>query len=57
MSSLFSEFASWGDESIEGKEAVQIAQKIWDISEQEGYWSERGRLAADVVHVAASHSE
>ena len=42
---------------IDGVEAIQHVRKIWEIEEEEGYWSERGQLAADAAYVAASHSE
>ena len=38
-------------------EAIQHIRKIWEIEEEEGYWSERGQLAADAAYIAASHSE
>ena len=57
MGTLYTQFARWGMEEITGPEAVEIAKEIWAIGEDEGYWSERGQLAADVTWVAASHSE
>lgn len=57
MGALFQELASWGSELIDGVRASEIAIEIWKLGEEEGYWSERGRLAADIVHVAAAHSE
>ncbi|KAG5648379.1 hypothetical protein DXG03_004953 [Asterophora parasitica] len=53
----YAKFATWGSKNITGVEAVETARKIWAIEEEEGYWSERGRLAADVSYVAAAHSE
>lgn len=57
MEMLYARFARWGTEEISGREAVSTAKEIWAIGEDEGYWSERGQLAADVAWVAASHSE
>ncbi|KLO05931.1 SET domain-containing protein [Schizopora paradoxa] len=57
MSANFQELASWGTEAIDGVKASEIAIGIWHLGEEEGYWSERGRLAADIVHVAAAHSD
>ncbi len=57
MVELYRAFSSWGQRTILGDEAIRIARQIWDLGEEEGYWSERGRLAADAVHVAAAHAE
>ncbi|KAK7682417.1 hypothetical protein QCA50_014622 [Cerrena zonata] len=57
MADLYGKFSTWGRDAIDGKEAVAVARKIWSIGEEEGYWSERGRLAADVAWVAAAHSD
>ncbi|KAI0072028.1 hypothetical protein K474DRAFT_1729905, partial [Panus rudis PR-1116 ss-1] len=57
MTELYSRLASWGSEGISGKEAIETARKIWLVGEEEGYWSERGRLAADACWVAAAHSD
>lgn len=57
MAELYSRFATWQSRAISGKAAVEIARKIWAIGEEEGYWSERGRLAADAAWVAAAHTE
>lgn len=32
-------------------------RKIWQLEEEEGYWSERGQLAADATWIAAAHEE
>lgn len=42
---------------MDGVEAIQHIRKIWEIEEEEGYWSERGQLAADAAWIAASHSD
>jgi len=57
MSALFQELASWGSGTIDGLKASEIAIEIWRVGQLEGYWSERGRLAGDIVHVAAAHSD
>lgn len=57
ISDQYERFATWGAGSISGKEAIRIVRDIWKLEDEEGYWSERGRLAADAAWVAASHSE
>ncbi|KAI9058449.1 SET domain-containing protein [Trametes sanguinea] len=57
MSELYGRFSSWQHERISGSEATAAAISIWRLGEEEGYWSERGQLAADVTHVAAAHSD
>jgi hypothetical protein len=57
MSDLYVKFSTWNARSIEGTEAVNVAQAIWDLGKEEEYWSERGQLAADAAFVAAAHEE
>ncbi|KAF9454826.1 SET domain-containing protein [Macrolepiota fuliginosa MF-IS2] len=57
ISEAYEEFAKWGEGRISGPEAIAQARKIWGLENGEGYWSERGRLAADATWVAASHSD
>ncbi|OCB84058.1 hypothetical protein A7U60_g8729 [Sanghuangporus baumii] len=57
MTDLYQTFATWGRGEIDGITASRIAKDIWELGEQEGYWSERGRLAGDVVYVASAHSD
>jgi hypothetical protein len=57
ISASYNRLATWGGHKIGGSEAIGIVKKIWKLGSEEGYWSERGRLAADAVWVAASHSE
>jgi hypothetical protein len=66
MSRLYERLASWGNADahassghtgISNKEAIQAVNHIWKLGDQEGYWSERGRLAADAVWVAAGGAE
>lgn len=57
MAALYGEFRSWQDGSMSGQHALDIARRIWALGEEEGYWSERGQLAADAAWVAAAHAE
>jgi len=57
MSDLYERLGMWGHGAIDGQEAIRFVKRIWAIGEEEGYTSERGRLAADAVLVAAAHSE
>lgn len=57
ISDGYERFSGWGEGRINGAEAIAHARKIWKLGEEEGYWSERGRLAADAAWVAAAHSE
>ncbi|KAJ7242823.1 hypothetical protein B0H12DRAFT_1023389, partial [Mycena haematopus] len=53
----YDHLASWGSSAISGIEAIDTINKIWKLEDEEGYWSERGRLAADGAWIAASHSD
>jgi hypothetical protein len=57
MNDLYNRFSTWGHGAIDGQEAIRVAKRIWAVGEEEGYVSERGRLAADAVMVAAAHAE
>lgn len=57
MSDLYGRFASWQHGSLSGKDALDVARRIWAVGGEEGYLSERGQLAADAALVAAAHSE
>ncbi|KAF8517412.1 hypothetical protein BU17DRAFT_76441 [Hysterangium stoloniferum] len=57
MTALRQKLSTWGNNEIDGIEALNLARQIWLLSEEEGYWSERGQLAADAAHVAAAHSD
>jgi hypothetical protein len=57
MSELQAQFTTWGNSVIDGVEAIGIVRRIWELGTEEGYWSERGRLAADAVWIAAAHQE
>lgn len=56
MSDLYGRFASW-QHGLSGKDALDVARRIWAVGGEEGYLSERGQLAADAALVAAAHSE
>ncbi|KAG6900388.1 hypothetical protein C0993_011376 [Termitomyces sp. T159_Od127] len=57
ISHAYARFANWGQGTISGMEAIDIVKLIWSIEDEEGYWSERGQLAADAAWVAAAHSD
>ncbi|KAJ6584711.1 hypothetical protein B0H19DRAFT_1059082 [Mycena capillaripes] len=46
--------AAWENNTVSGVEAISTINKIWNLEDEEGYWIERGRLAAEI---AAPHSE
>jgi len=55
LAQLKTRFSTWGSGAISGAEAVDLAREMWAVGEEEGYFSERGQLAADAAHVAAAH--
>ncbi|KAJ6620764.1 hypothetical protein B0H10DRAFT_1791437 [Mycena sp. CBHHK59/15] len=57
ISQYYGHFATWGSGRIDGVEAITTINKIWKLEDEEGYWSERGRLAADAAWIAVSHSD
>ncbi|KAJ7202814.1 hypothetical protein GGX14DRAFT_462418 [Mycena pura] len=57
ISRYYGHMALWGSNAISGIEAVSTINKIWKLEDEEGYWSERGRLAADAAWIAVSHSD
>ncbi|KAJ6512016.1 hypothetical protein C8R47DRAFT_1093165 [Mycena vitilis] len=57
ISHYYGHVAAWGNNAINGAEAISTINKIWQLEDEEGYWSERGRLAADGAWIAASHSD
>jgi hypothetical protein len=57
MDDLYKRLSTWGHGAIDGREAIRVVKRIWAVGEEEGYTSERGRLAADAVLVAAAHAE
>jgi len=57
MTDLYNRLSTWARSEIDGPEAIRLVKRIWAIGDEEGYTSERGRLAADAMLVAAAHSE
>ncbi|KAJ7043859.1 hypothetical protein C8F04DRAFT_1070678 [Mycena alexandri] len=57
ISHYYGHFATWGSESISGVEAISTINTIWKLEDEEGYWSERGQLAADAAWISAAHSD
>ncbi|KAG6831959.1 hypothetical protein H0H92_006560 [Tricholoma furcatifolium] len=57
ISAGYAQFSTWGRGVIGGGDAIELVKMIWSIEQEEGYWSERGQLAADAAWVAAAHSE
>lgn len=57
MNDLYKRLGTWGHGAIDGREATRLVKRIWAIGEEEGYTSERGRLAADATLVAVVHAE
>jgi hypothetical protein len=57
MAALYRQLGKWSQGEISGKQAIAIVNDIWELGEKEGYWSERGQLAADAAQVAMAHSE
>ncbi|KAG5341126.1 hypothetical protein C0989_011349 [Termitomyces sp. Mn162] len=57
ISSSYDRLATWDQRMISGVEAIDTIRLIWSIEDEEGYWSERGQLAADAAWVAAAHSD
>ncbi|KAJ7644357.1 hypothetical protein FB45DRAFT_721193, partial [Roridomyces roridus] len=57
ISQLYDRFSTWPRGAINGVEAIQIVNEIWKLQELEGYWSARGRLAADATLIAIAHSD
>ncbi|KDQ25361.1 hypothetical protein PLEOSDRAFT_1066483 [Pleurotus ostreatus PC15] len=57
MVDKYQRLSTWAQGSIGKDEAIKLTNEIWALGEEEGYWSERGRLAADAAWVAAAHSD
>ncbi|EAU85929.2 hypothetical protein CC1G_02952 [Coprinopsis cinerea okayama7 len=49
MAQHHSQLAGWMERKISGVEAIDHIKAIWKLGDEEGYWSERGRLAGDAV--------
>lgn len=57
ISELYNLFSTWGTHSISGTEAINVVRRIWTLTDEEGYFSERGQLFADAALVSLSHSD
>ena len=57
MSDLYDRLRTWGQRVIDGRDGIRLVEQLWAVGEEEGYTSERGRLAADAALIAAAHSE
>ena len=57
MQNMQNELSLWAHGKVEGDKAIGLINEIWWVGSLEGYWSQRGRLAADAVIVALAHSE
>jgi len=57
ISDRYTRFATWAQKNITGIQAIEAVREIWSLEDEEGYWSERGRLAADATYVTAAHSD
>ncbi|KAK0464306.1 uncharacterized protein EV420DRAFT_1036375 [Desarmillaria tabescens] len=57
ISALYKLFSTWETHSISGAEAIDVVRRIWTLTNEEGYFSERGQLFADAALVALSHSD
>jgi hypothetical protein len=57
MSNLYDRLTTWDQRLIDGHDGIRLVELIWAVGEEEGYTSERGRLAADAALIAAAHSE
>ncbi|KAK0244024.1 hypothetical protein EDD85DRAFT_806503 [Armillaria nabsnona] len=57
ISELYNLFSTWGTHSISGREAINVVRRIWTLTDEEGYFSERGQLFADAALVSLSHSD
>jgi len=57
MQNMQNELSAWAQGRIEGDKAINLINEIWWVGSLEGYWSQRGRLAADAVMVALAHSD
>jgi len=57
MSNLYDRLSTWDQRVIDGHDGIRLVEQIWAVGEEEGYTSERGRLAADAALIAAAHSD
>jgi DNA-binding IclR family transcriptional regulator len=47
----------WSTWEIDGPTAIELLKKMWELSDQEGYWYGRGEIAEDATAIAVAHSE
>lgn len=40
LQALFEQLTGWNDETIDGKQTIEIVNKIWEMSVGEGYFNE-----------------
>lgn len=57
LQGLFEQLQGWNDDSIDGKQTIDIVNQIWDLSLQENYVNELGEIAAIASMVATAHSD
>ncbi|TRM61145.1 hypothetical protein BD626DRAFT_406364 [Schizophyllum amplum] len=57
MTNEYGRLATWAEGQITGLEAIRTVHLLWRLGTSTGYWSERGRLAADAAWVAAAHHD
>ncbi|KAK0201988.1 hypothetical protein DFS33DRAFT_1351269 [Desarmillaria ectypa] len=57
ISGLYKLFSTWGTHSISGTEAIDVVRRLWTLTNEERYFSERGQLFADAALVSLSHSD
>jgi hypothetical protein len=47
----------WSTWEMDGPAAIELLKKMWELSDQEGYWYGRGEIAEDATAIAVAHSE
>jgi hypothetical protein len=57
LADLEIQVSRWSDWEIDGMVAVDLLKRMWELSEEEGYWYGRGELAEDAAVIAVAHSE
>ena len=57
LADLEIQVSRWSDWEIDGSVAVDLLKRMWELSEEEGYWYGRGELAEDAAVIAVAHSE
>ncbi|PFH53872.1 hypothetical protein AMATHDRAFT_53434, partial [Amanita thiersii Skay4041] len=51
MSELYGRIGLWGKGEMSSEKAIETVKEIMKLGEEEGYWSERGRVAADAAWI------